>query len=281
MLRSYGPRYRIGRLLAVTPRVSVAEAIELAAAGSAPYVRVVGRIDSEAEFEGPAHEPLVVRLTRFQVRGDGGWRTYDQRREVVPFTVGEGLSTIAVDGERLDAGLVVVPRGGIVTAAEVAGRAPAGPPATPVRILVEQVTGIEHATVLGVPVSDATGTRMTAGRGRPLVLATLEPAEAMRVLASEAPARTWLASALIATGALLIALAGAWWLLLDLPGVAAAASPDPTRPPGNDPRSAGEGPGLVGEPLLAVLTVLAVAVVSIGLTSLYLRLTSRPGHGRR
>ena len=47
VLRTFGPRYRVGRLLATTPRVSVADALALAGAGTARYVRVDGRIDAD------------------------------------------------------------------------------------------------------------------------------------------------------------------------------------------------------------------------------------------
>lgn len=281
VLRSFGPRYRVGRLLATTPRVSVAEALALARDGRRVYVRVDGRIDSESEFEGPAHEPLVLRLTRFQDRLGGRWRTYELGREVVPFVVNEGLASIAVDGEQIDAGLVVVPRVAAGTAAEAGDRGPAGAePDRPVRAVVEQVTSVDHATVLGVPGAGTDGPWLTAGLGRPLVLSTLATPEAMRVLAEGSSARPRVAAALLAIGAALLVIAAAWWLLLVVPGIAAAASPEPTRPPANDPRSSGEGPGLVGAPGLAVLAVLAIGFVAALVTLAYVRLTTpRSGRG--
>lgn len=67
----------------------------------------------------------------------------------------------------------------------MADRVPPGtPPETPVRLRVEQISSVEHAIVVGVPGLDETGTpRLSAGLGRPLVLTTLEPEEAMRILA--------------------------------------------------------------------------------------------------
>ncbi|HEV8488840.1 MAG TPA: hypothetical protein VGQ58_03530 [Candidatus Limnocylindrales bacterium] len=58
-----------------------------------------------------------------------------------------------------------------------------------------------------------------------------------------------------------------------------AASPDASPAPGGggDPRSVGEGPGLVGNPVLAVLLVLAIGAVAAGLTVLYVRATGGPG----
>jgi hypothetical protein len=52
-----------------------------------------------------------------------------------------------------------------------------------------------------------------------------------------------------------------------------AATPSPAT--GGDPRSPGEGPGLVGDPVLAIAIVAAIAVGSVALTLLYLRLTER------
>jgi hypothetical protein len=54
---------------------------------------------------------------------------------------------------------------------------------------------------------------------------------------------------------------------------------DPTATPGagGDPRSPGEGPGFVGDPLLAIGGVLALAILSVLLTLAYVRLTERRG----
>lgn len=59
-----------------------------------------------------------------------------------------------------------------------------------------------------------------------------------------------------------------------------AASPTPG-PAAGDPRSAGEGPGFVGAPGLAVLGVLAIGAASAALTFLYLRATARSEGARR
>jgi hypothetical protein len=64
------------------------------------------------------------------------------------------------------------------------------------------------------------------------------------------------------------------------PQVALAASPEPSAP-GGDTRSPGEGPGLVGAPLLAVAGVVALGLLAAGATLLYLRLTTRPGEAGR
>ncbi|MGH2475912.1 MAG: hypothetical protein ACRDIL_11665, partial [Candidatus Limnocylindrales bacterium] len=125
ILRGLGPNYRIGRLLAATPRVSIGEARDLAS-GPPRYVAVQGRIDAEDEFEDDAHRPLVLRRIRIQL-GDGRrWTTVDEQVEAVDFEVREGLDAIGVDHSGLDAGLVVVPRESVGTAADAPDRVPAG-----------------------------------------------------------------------------------------------------------------------------------------------------------
>jgi hypothetical protein len=216
VLRTYGPNYRVGRLLASTPEVSVAEARALAG-GRARYVRVQGRIDAEEEFEDDAHRPLVFRRTRLQLQKDRGWVSFEDRRERVRFEVRDGLDGIVVDDGDLDIGLVVIPRESVGTAADVADRVPPGTaPTTAVRLRVDQVSSVEHAIVLGVPRLDAAGEpRLTAGLGRPLVLSTLETDEAMRVLSEGRSGRIKVALACLAGGvgllvvALVIAIAGA------------------------------------------------------------------------
>ena len=53
-----------------------------------------------------------------------------------------------------------------------------------------------------------------------------------------------------------------------------AASPTPSAG-GADPRSPGQGPGLVGDPVFAVVAVAGIAVAAVILTLAYLRLTQR------
>ena len=207
VLRTYGPRYRVGRLLASTPEVSVAEAVAMAA-GPARYVRISGRIDAEDEFEDDAHRPLVFRRTRLQVRRDDRWVDFEDDRRRVPFEVRDGLDGIAVDDAALDVGLVVVPRESVGTAGDVADRVPAGTASTtPVRLWVEQVSSVEHAIVIGVPGLDEAGApRISAGLGRPLILTTLEPDEAIRVLAEGERRRPLVALVCLGGGLGLIAV---------------------------------------------------------------------------
>jgi hypothetical protein len=283
ILRSFGPRYRVGRLLATVPTVSVAEAVRIATSGEARYVRIDGRIDSEAEFEDADHRPLVLRRTTLQQRtGASGWTTFETSVEAVPFVIREGLDELGVDGNALTDGLIVVPRESVGQAADIGDRAPAGiDPVTPVRVTIETVSSVEHGIVLGVPGRAADGRFVIGpGLGRPLVLTTLEPDEAMRVLTGGASGRSRLAVACLVAAGVLISAAALWWLLDSVTGgvaTALAASPEPTLRPGGDTRTSGGGPGLVGDPGLAILVVGGIAIASIVGTLGWVRATG----GRR
>jgi hypothetical protein len=213
-MRSSGARNRVARLLATTPRVSIGEA-RLLAGGGPRYVRVQGRVDSETDFEDDAHRPLVFRRTRLQFQQGSAWMDVDDRRERVPFEVREGLDAIAIDDAALDDGLVVVVRESVGTAADVPENVPAGiDPLTPVRLRIEQVSRVEHAIVIGVPALDADGApRISAGLGRPLILATMDQPDAMRLLAEGDRQRPILLAATLVTGLVLLSLAVGWTLV--------------------------------------------------------------------
>ena len=85
--------------------------------------------------------------------------------------------------------------------------------------------------------------------------------------------RTRARSAAAALDALRRAAAAIVWLALA--GLTMGASPSPTAGSGGDPRSSGQGPGLVGDPLIALLAVLAIGGLALGLTLAYIRLTGR------
>jgi len=274
ILRTFGSRFRVGRLLASTPSVSIAEALEIARTGRPSYVRITGRIDSETDFEDADHRPLVFRRTRFQADDDGRWADFDVVREVVPFDLNEGLDAIAVDGDALDDGLIVVPRESEGTMGDLGDRAPDDLDDTlPARVVVEHVSSVEHAIVVGVPkLGPDSLPRIGAGLGRPLILTTLEQPEAMRILAAGSTRRARLAAVLLVAAATLVIIGLA---MLALPGSALAASPDPTAVTGSDTRSTGEGPGLVGAPLGALLGVLGIAILAMLLTLAFVRATRR------
>ena len=58
---------------------------------------------------------------------------------------------------------------------------------------------------------------------------------------------------------------------------ASALAASPTPGAGGDPRSAGEGPGLVGDPAFAVIAVVVIGLTTLLVTLGYIRLTG----GRR
>jgi hypothetical protein len=58
---------------------------------------------------------------------------------------------------------------------------------------------------------------------------------------------------------------------------AMAVSPEPSGVLGGDPRSSGEGPGLVGDPLMAIVLVLGIGLGTVLATLVYVRFTG----GRR
>lgn len=216
LLRRLGPGARIGRIIAATPVVAVARAREIAIAGRSRYVGVGGRIDAEEEFLDENERPLVLRRSRLELRSPRGWTTVTSSREQKPFEIAGGIERLAVDADVLDDGLVVLTRESVGTAGEIPDLVPEGTPAgTPARLRIEILSTVDHALVLGVPVDDPErGPMLTAGLGRPLVLTTLEPAEAMRLLAHGRQGTTRMVTGLLAAGAVAIA-AGVAWAVVD------------------------------------------------------------------
>ncbi len=217
LLRSIGPGYRVGRLLAATPRATIDEAIALAAVhpdrGADAYVRVSGRITSDEEFPDEQDRPLVFRRTRIQVARSGNdWQTVVDEREAVPFGIESRSAYIGVDETDLASGLVVIPRqaDGVVAdlPAEYASAIPPGVPASArARLVVDQLSAVEHATVCGVPTGQADRPVLRAGAGRPLIVTSLEPAAAMRVLAGSHRGRVVLAAFMLLLGMTALAAA--------------------------------------------------------------------------
>jgi hypothetical protein len=211
LLRRRGSGWRIGRLLAAAPRKSLAEARAIAAEGDPAYIRLHGGIDSDEEFPGDRGLPVVFRRRRLQRRsGRSDWQTFDDDRLAVPFSLNERDERIDIDIDALGDGLVTVPRVSEGTASELpedAGSAtlPELPPDTAVRLRIEQVTTVDHATAAGVPRLDPDG-RLALGPGlsRPLVLSILDPDEAMRVLASDQRGSLLAASGMLAAAPIAI-----------------------------------------------------------------------------
>jgi hypothetical protein len=70
-----------------------------------------------------------------------------------------------------------------------------------------------------------------------------------------------------------MAVVGLLWFVVA--GSALAASPSPTSGTGGDPRSSGQGPGLVGDPVFALMAVVLIGLGAMLLTLAYVRLSGR------
>ncbi len=313
-LRSFGPGQRVGRLLASTPRVSVAEAIGLTTDAVPRYVRVDGRLDSDEDFPDERDQPLIFRRRRLEAWRGRRWQILSEARDLVPFQVNEGLDSIGIDGDALGVGLVVLPRESVGAAAEAPGLLPEGlDPATKVRLRVEQVSAVEHATIVGTPALEQVRPA-GADRGQGPALDPLH-ARAGRGDAAPVgrpqsgadggdPARrragpAWPRAGLVdrpdcrrmsgrrrAFGPVgRVAHAACCWPG-SWPHRSGRRSP-PRRQPstgtdyGGDTRTTGQGPGLVGSPLYAIGGVGVVALISIGITLVYLRATAGRRDARR
>jgi hypothetical protein len=154
--------------------------------------------------------PLVFRRKRLQAREGRDWRTIDDERTAVPFGIEERGSFLGVDIEALGDGLVVVPREATGVVSELADDTlPAElalTPTTPIRLRIDQLSAVERATVAGVVRPGPDGRPViTAGAGRPLIVTSLAPAEAMRVLAADHRGGVRLASVLLVAGLATIA----------------------------------------------------------------------------
>ncbi len=217
LMRGLGPGARIGRILASTRTVPVAEAVAAASSSRPRYLGVTGRVGSNDEWEDEEHRPLVLRRRRLELWQGGRWVAFEDHREVVPFEISEGLDRLAIDGDSVDEGLVVVTRESVGTAADLGERVPEGTdPATPARLRLELLTSVDHVLVLGVPSLDpGRGPILGPGLNRPLILTNLEPKEALRLLA-EGRQGTTRAISLLLGGGVVALLGGLLWALVDV-----------------------------------------------------------------
>ena len=284
-------RTRTGQLLAGLSPISPTEALRLAALRSdaAPYLAIKGSIDAPEIFEDEHHRPLVFRRERVSVADTGGWRVIDTAERSLPFVVSDPSSSISIATADLADGLVVVERrweGSVAelhaagreyqsseTAALVAALA-ASDPTRGARVGLEQISNLDRATAAGQLVDG----ELRAGAGRPLVVTTLERAEALRLLGTEGRGRlasSTLALALLALGALL--LIGGLALTLASPALGAdAASPSPTptaTPESGDARNGGVGVGPGG--LLGLVVMFALPLLFAAVIVLVTRLATR------
>jgi len=176
----------------------------------------MGRVDADETLEDEEQRPLVLRRRRLELRDGSRWTAFEDVREVVPFAISEGLDRIAVDGDALDDGLVVVTRESVGTAGDLGDRVPEGTdPATPARLRMDLLSGVDHALVLGVPTVDpASGPILRPGLNHPLILTNLEAKEAMRLL-GEGRRGTTRAISLLLGGGTAAVLGGVAWALID------------------------------------------------------------------
>jgi len=211
VLRSVGSGLRIGRLLSGTRLVPIEEALEIATSGEERYVRVSGRMSSDEEFPDDQNRPLVFRRTRIEIGAPAGqWTTILDEREAVAFGVETRSSYIGIDDVALGSGVVVIPRVSVGVVGELpadfASDIPAGTqPQTPARLTIDQLSAVEHATVVGRPTLQSGRAVMTAGNGKPLIVTTLDQQSAMRVLASGRRGRVIAAAVILSAGLGLLA----------------------------------------------------------------------------
>ena len=287
-------RTRAGQLLAGLSPISPTEALKLAAlrGDSAPYLAIKGSIDAPEIFEDEHHRPLVFRRERVSIADEGGWRVIDTAERSLPFVVSDPSNSISIATADLADGLVVVERRweGSVAELHAAGREYQRPetaalvaalatsdPTRGARVGLEQVSNLDRATAAGQLVDG----ELRAGAGRPLVVTTLERADALRLLGGEARGRlvsSTLALALLAIG--LLFLLGGVALALASPALGAdAASPSPTptpNPESGDARNGGVGVGPGG--LLGLVVMFALPLLFAAIVVLITRLVT---HQRR
>jgi len=284
-------RTRAGQLLAGLSPISPTEALKLAAlrGDSAPYLAIKGSIDAPEIFEDEHHRPLVFRRERVSIADEGGWRVIDTAERSLPFVVSDPSNSISIATADLADGLVVVERRweGSVAELHAAGREYQRPetaalvaalatsdPTRGARVGLEQISNLDRATAAGQLVDG----ELRAGAGRPLVVTTLERADALRLLGGEARGRlvsSTLALALLAIGLLL--LLGGVALALASPALGAdAASPSPTptpNPESGDARNGGVGVGPGG--LLGLVVMFALPLLFAAIVVLITRLVTR------
>lgn len=284
-------RTRAGQLLAGLSPISPTEALKLAAlrGESAPYLAIKGSIDAPEIFEDEHHRPLVFRRERVSIADEGGWRVIDTAERSLPFVVSDPSNSISIATADLADGLVVVERRweGSVGELHAAGREYQRPetaalvaalatsdPTRGARVGLEQISNLDRATAAGQLVNG----ELRAGAGRPLVVTTLERADALRLLGGEARGRlvnSTLALALLVIGLLL--LLGGVALALASPALGAdAVSPSPTptpNPESGDARNGGVGVGPGG--LLGLVVMFALPLLFAAIVVLITRLVTR------
>jgi hypothetical protein len=286
-------RTRAGQLLAGLSPITPTEALRLAAlrGDSAPYLAIKGSVDAAEIFEDENHRPLVFRRERVSIADEQGWRVIDVAERSLPFVISDPSSAIRIATADLADGLVVVERRweGSVAELHAAAREYQSPetatlvaaiaandPRRGARVGLEQISNLDRATAAGKIVDG----ELRAGAGRPLVVTTLERAEALRLLGGEGRGRlasSTVALALLALGLLLllggIALTLATPVLgADVASPSPEATPTPT-PESGDARNGGVGVGPGG--LLGLVVTFALPLLFAAVVVLVTRLATR------
>jgi hypothetical protein len=284
-------RTRAGQLLAGLSPITPTEALRLAAlrGDSAPYLAIKGSVDASEIFEDEHRRPLVFRRERVSIADEQGWRVIDVAERSLPFVISDPSSAIRIATADLADGLVVVERrweGSVAelhaaareyqspeTAALVAAIA-ASDPSRHARVGLEQISNLDRATAAGQLIDG----ELRAGAGRPLVVTTLERADALRLLGGEGRGRLASSTAALALLALgLLFLIGGIALALASPAlVADVASPSPTptlNPESGDARNGGVGVGPGG--LLGLVVTFALPLLFAAAVVLVTRLATR------
>ena len=284
-------RTRAGQLLAGLSPVTPTEALRLAAlrGESSPYLAIKGSIDAVEIFEDENHRPLVYRRERVSIADEGGWRVIDTAERSLPFVVSDPSSSISIATADIAEGLVVVERRweGSVAELHAAGREyqtpetaalvtalAASDPTRGARVGLEQISNLDRATAAGQLIDG----QLRAGAGRPLVVTTLERAEALRLLGSEGRGR--LASSTVALAMMALGLTfliGGIALTIATTAIGADAvspSPSPTpTPESGDARNGGVGVGPGG--LLGLVAMFALPLLFAGAVVFVTRLVTR------
>ena len=291
LARRTDTRTRAGQLLAGLSPVSPTEALQLSAlrGNATPYFAIKGSIDAAEIFEDEHHRPLVFRRERVSIADGETWRVIDIAVRSLPFVVSDPSNAIRIATDDLGEGLVVVERRweGSVAELHAAGREYQQPetaalvaaiatsdPTRGARVGLEQISNLDRATVAGQLVDG----ELRAGAGRPLVVTTLERAEALRLLGGERGGRlasSTIALALLAIG--LVLVLGGFALSLAAPALGAdTVSPSPTptpTPESGDARNGGVSVGPGG--LLGLVIMFALPLIFAGVVIVITRLALR------
>lgn len=292
--RRVDARTRTGQLLAGLTPLTPTAALQLAAlrGGTLPYLAIQGSVDAPEIFEDEHHRPLVYRRERVSIADGDQWRVIDVAVRSLPFVLSDPSNEVRIAVDDLADGLVVVERrweGSVAElhaatreyqsaeARDLVAALALSDPTRRARVGLEQISSLDRATAAGQLVEG----ELRAGSGRPLVVTTLERAEALRLLGGERSGRLALSSvalAILVLGVLLLiggiasALASP---AVGVESVSAAPAPSPS-PESGDARNGGVSVGPGG-----LLGLIAMFALPLFLASIVVVITRLVTHIRR